>query len=156
MNADLHREFLREIQQEMAGLSEKLRQLRSVADYHASKLGISIPAADEMSSPLPPLATNGHKRPATVGIVANRFKSASQREAAETIIREAGRPMRCGEIARTMVEFGYPRPDKMSKLTNSLFTSMTRDTKRFRKAGTGLFGLVDPENQEDIEEGAGS
>jgi hypothetical protein len=139
MDTNSHREFLREVERDIATLTEKLRELRAVADYHSRKLGIAPATAGAISG----VNSNGHAAEPIRTFAPDRFKRMSQREAAALIIREAGHALRAGDIARTMVEYGYPRPQKMGQLTNSLFTSMTRDTDRFVKIGPGQWDVKD-------------
>src|SRR5262245_15695009 len=99
MQLDAHREVLNEIQQEIAALNERLGQLQAVADYHASKLnGSKLPDSRSHTG-------NGQRS----GLSA-RLKNRNQREAAAIVISESEKPMRVGDIARTLMENGYPHP----------------------------------------------
>lgn len=160
MLANAHREILAEVEHDIAVLTDKLRQLQAVASYHASKLGVDNGHAPE--TPINRLTAreavhvySDVSRMFSEGTAAStRFKNANQREAAALILKEAGRPLRAGDIARTLIKGGYPKPTKLGKLTNSLFTSMTRDERRFKKVGVGMWAYVGDKDaaEEPVEE----
>jgi hypothetical protein len=152
MLADVHRDILNEVERDILVLGEKLQKLQAVAEYHASKLGVQV----QIPTPLAggAAAQNGSHADSN-GHSATRFKNANQREAAAIVLREAGQPMRAGDIARQLVKYGYPKPAKMGKLTNALFTTMTRDSKRFKKVGVGLWGLASSTDTQETEEDPG-
>jgi hypothetical protein len=139
MHADSHREFLKEVEADIELYTEKLRELQAVRSYHASKL-----------SGKPDRSVNGSNGVAVSGTgpSTQQFKNSNQREAAAMILANSRQPMRAREIARVMLEGGYPKQE-ISKLSNALFTTMTRDPKRFRKVSAGLWGLVEQEDRNE-------
>jgi len=152
MQLDAHRQVLDEVEQDIAAYTERLRELNAVADYHARKLGISrrLPASGPSLN-----GTNGRQQALPATRQGNRFRDINQRSAAHTIILEAQQPMRATDIARVMIANGYPEPESLSKLSNSLFTTMTRDPGRFKKVGVGLWDVVKTDHKEKDQEEQG-
>jgi hypothetical protein len=144
-SGSMHAEILREVRQDIAALKERLEKLLAVEAYHAEKVGtshISNGVAGEKYS-------NGHRLTDSVAASKQkppgRFAGLGQREAAIAMLREAGKPLRCGEIARGIKGGGYDFPHDAILLANSLSTSFRRCPKVFRKAGRGLWALKDPQ-----------
>lgn len=142
MATDFHRAALDEVQAEISQLRTRLDTLQAVAEYHSAKLEqVKVNAAPRESHPW-----NGHdvrysNQLKEAAASASRVLAAhlTQRQAALAALQSAQKPLRATDIAQAIVKMGYPAPEKMSALANSLFTSMKRDPKRFRKAGAGLW-----------------
>src|SRR5688500_12162752 len=107
MNTNIHSDVLQEVRLDIAELEKQLAGLRAVEAYHAAKCG-----APAKHGPKPEHTHNGQTK---------RFKGMGQREAATIVMREAGKPMRTGDIARAMLANGFEYAD-VAKLSNSLFT----------------------------------
>jgi hypothetical protein len=134
MNATTPRGMLDEVEADIAETTAKLRELEAVKKYLAAKFGMN-------TAPIANGDSGNHRDPAA----GQRFKKMNQREAAYTILSEADRPMRANEIVKLMIDGGYPWTSKPGKLRNSVFTTMTRDDKRFKKVGEGLWETIKPE-----------
>ncbi|MDQ7824299.1 MAG: winged helix-turn-helix domain-containing protein [Candidatus Eremiobacteraeota bacterium] len=78
------------------------------------------------------------------------------REAAITILQEAGKPLHYEEIARLVIERGYIEP-KGKTPQDSISTELSRDLRKqgsnsvFIKYGKGLYGLKDYGSRPVIE-----
>jgi len=134
VNAEQHARFYEEVQADIARLEAELEELRAVANYHRLKAGLgnatsgraetTIAAAEERTSDAKPGS--------------GPFSSIKQVRAAEIVLRESSKPLRTSEIARRLIEGGYPALDA-ARLKTSLFTTMTRKKDVFVKAGVGLW-----------------
>lgn len=125
VNKDAYRRMLAEVRGDITVVEESLAQLRVVENYYLRKL-------DSFSS----AAVTDEGAPRAVA------KKANYREIAAGLIEEQGTPLRAGEIATLMLERGLVQVADKRALTNSVFVSLNRDTKRFVKAGPGLWALV--------------
>jgi hypothetical protein len=68
-----------------------------------------------------------------------------QRQAAVDVLQKAGRPMKTAEIAKAMIEGGYPfNGGDYNKLAGYLFTSFKRAERQIKKVGVGLWEAVKP------------
>lgn len=135
MDTSAHRAMLTEVEADISALELQIANLRSVAAYHASKLGKVQPAAPASKYADSSLFMAVTKQP-------DAFKHLNQREAAEVIIKSEKRPMRAPEIAARLIAGGFPTTMEKRKLANSVFTTLNRDPKRFKKVGAGLWDLV--------------
>jgi hypothetical protein len=66
----------------------------------------------------------------------------TQADAAEAVLRTAGKPMNTGDIVQAMVARGYPERDDRKHLENSVFSAMRRAPDRFKKVARGTWALV--------------
>ncbi len=133
MSAERHAEFYKELQAEIADLEQKLKELRLLAEYHGKKAGIRGNSSPRKRTKKKAAARRPHR--STGGI--------TQAKAAESILREAGKPLRAAEIAQRVINSGFEGSD-LKKLKISLFTTMTRQKHVFEKAGPGLWTLASP------------
>lgn len=124
MNPEQHAEFYQEVLTDIAMCEKQLDELRAIAQYHAAKAGIS-----------------GDSKPPKPSRKAVRFAKIHQIKAVETILREAGEPLRTAEIVSRMKAGGFPGKDP-ARVKMSIFTSMTRKIDIFKKTGPGMWSLV--------------
>jgi HB1, ASXL, restriction endonuclease HTH domain len=152
LSASVHEEMLREIREDIARIKAQLETLLAVEAYHAGKAGKSRASQAEHHY----LENNGQSldtERANKGKSHGRLAGLGQREAAIEVMREAGRPMRCGDIARSMVSGGYVYKQGTAKLANTLFTSLRRGPGMFAKTGKGLWALrIEPEATKQDDE----
>ena len=126
MTSEYHAAFLADVRRHIADVEAKLAELRTVEHYL-----VSHPDHDEA---IESNQIEERKLP-----IANF----TQIDAAVAILRAAGgRPLKTPAIVRKMIQSGYPASDSR-KLKLSVFSAMSRRTDLFRKAGPGLWTLVE-------------
>jgi hypothetical protein len=133
MKPDAHAEFYREAVEEMRQLKERYREIRAVASYHKRKAGLGeikivFRSPGSTSAPLP------------ISPEATRFRAFKQIDAAETVLREAGHPMKTSDIVDAMIGQGFLASDP-KKLRNAVFTGMTRKPSVFEKSEAGTWQI---------------
>lgn len=146
---NIHEEFVREIDKE-------IEQLMLVRAYHVSKIptisqSSSLARQPEIARQLPhklsvavsPSRGTNDRDPQDMG------SSGLQRhQMAERILRENGTPMTTGAILARARQLGWAGDGDDRKLTNALFTAMTRH-ETFYRAGPGLFALSEWKQAEE-------
>lgn len=130
MDAAGHAEAYRDVLADMLKAKREYRKLKAVAEYHKAKAGITGSDDDQPSRP----------SRQTTEIGSDRFRDSRQIDAAETVLREAGKPMKTAEIADAMLRGGFPS-DSNKKLRNAIFTGMTRKPGVFHKLESGTWAL---------------
>ena len=130
MNAEQHAMFYDEVQADIARLETELTELKAVAQYHHLKAEM---AADKV-------AEKSTKKTGIARVRVGPYVSMKQVEAAESVLRESPEPLRTREIAERLMNGGFPAKD-IARLKTSIFTTMTRKTDVFEKAGAGLWKL---------------
>ncbi len=133
-----HAAVLVEVQADIAATETRLTELRLVANYHREKAGNAGETLSPDSVVITSATKNGH------------LASMTQADAAETVLREAGKPLRTAAIVQRMAEGGFPMADP-KRLKMSIFTTMSRKKDRFRKASKGIWKLNPNPPEEAIE-----
>lgn len=134
---NIHEEFIREIDLE-------IERLMLVREYHVSKIpAAAAPLQREVARQLPQklsVAVTPLKGAANATPQDDGSSSLQRHQMAERILRENGHPMTTGAILGRARELGWVDGGDDRKLTNALFTAMTRHDL-FVKVGPGLFAL---------------
>ena len=136
MNTQQKQLLLEDVKSDIARLEEELNGLRLVAAYLSRSSGVEAASAD---APSTGKSSFVHQ---TTGRGHRFTEQTTQVEAAEVVLRDAGkgRPMSAMDIATTIAQRGYPREADRTFAT-SLFSTMSRRTDTFAKAGPGLWTL---------------
>lgn len=144
MTTDIHALALKELTSEIQRLEKELAEARAVQSYHAAR-AVNVDAVYDKPKPATevvtgtsvanPVATGG------TGATLSQLATLTQYEAAAAVLRNAGTPLKTGQIAEAMISGGFPQKDR-KKLTISLFTSLMRKPEVFTKAGSGLWKLA--------------
>jgi 16S rRNA U1498 N3-methylase RsmE len=120
--ADLYLDVSAELERLEADVENK-RRLRDYLREKAEQCGNNTPPG---------------RSPRTPG--SRRFAKSKQIDAAKVVLSEASEPLKTREIAKRLIDGGFPSDD-LPKLKTSLFTTMTRKEGIFEKAGPGLWKL---------------
>gem|GEM_PF-4893674 len=139
MATDIHAAALEQINVEIQRLESELAIAKAVANYHAARVA-KTESADTKRERISKAVGNVQIREATAGSE-TPYAAMTQYEAAATVLRNAGKPLKTGEIADEMISGGFPQTDR-KKLSISLFTSLLRKKDVFEKAGSGLWKLA--------------
>ena len=134
MDAVKHAECYHDVLADMKAAKREYFKLKAVAEYHRKKAGLAIGLPVDIHNPEPTTAGN---RPRNT----KRFSSSKQIDAAEAVLREAGRPLKTAEIAERMQREGFPM-QSAKKLRNAIFTGMTRKPAVFKKLESGTWSLA--------------
>ncbi|MGD0897929.1 MAG: HTH domain-containing protein [Thermoguttaceae bacterium] len=127
MKANKYGELLQEVAADLEKLEKDVEGLRALYKFLRKKAGLV-----ERERLGPPIANGSEAKP---------LAGVKQIEAAVMVLREAGQPLKTRDVARGMIEGGFPSNDP-ARLKTSLFTTMTRRTDMFAKAGPGLWTLA--------------
>ena len=119
--------MVQEIEAEIAALERNIDELRAVAKYHKDRMDKAAPKAV-------------FARPITRETRA-LHRDMKQIDAAEIVLKEAGKPLKTGEIVERLEARGYPIPDA-KKTRVSLYTSLLRRSDRFRRVAVGTWEYV--------------
>jgi len=121
------------IRQMLSEVESDIARLQSVADYLREKIA----------------AANGRVVPRGKSSAATSAGSSSstslagfkQVDAAEIVLKEAGKPMPTADIARAMIDRGFEGGD-FAKLRKNLYVALWRSSGgRFKSAGAGIWRL---------------
>jgi hypothetical protein len=127
MKANKYAELLPEVAADLEKLEKDVEGLRALYKFLRKKAGLID--RERLEAPV----ANGSEARPLVGM--------KQIEAAVMVLRQAGQPLKTRDIARRMIDSGFPSDDP-ARLKTSLFTTMTRRTDMFAKAGPGLWTLA--------------
>jgi hypothetical protein len=128
MDRAVHIQMRDEIRRDIAAMESQLEQLRAAEQYHASKAGPD------------PRGVHEAAHEAAHAAFACTLDNVKIWVAAQSILRDAGKPMTAPEIAEEMIRRGYKDKDRKS-LRNTLFSAMHTKPDVFRKEGPGLWWL---------------
>lgn len=147
MNSAMHRQFLEEIQADIANrqaeidkLQAEIANMQLVAIYHESKL-----KNGDLAHPTP---NRGHVKPTTPK---RGIQGLMKHEAAERALRAIGKPARVPEITKWLLDQGYGKDLEGRIFSNTIYTSMNRRPQQFRNLGEGVWTLVEWEDGVDRE-----
>jgi|GEM_PF-5526952 len=137
-----YRVALAGLQEELTELAERAAKVRTSIDVIADLLGLDSGAAaapataHDEATPIAPVASNN---PASTG--------PTIAEAAQIVLREAGRHMRALPITEQIVELGLIKPSgdlaELRASVGSVLAKNARKRRIFTKPAKGLFGLVE-------------
>jgi len=152
MDRPQYRALLEDIRQDIAGILKRREMLdreldgaRTVEQYLASKLGeapIALPEAAVAALTSPVTTDTPESRQEVDSVKMTRVDIAAM------ILRDAGRPLKIGEIIDEMHSRGFPALTDRRIMFNSVYTSMKKAKNRFRKIGHGLWTLNEDQGYE--------
>ena len=122
----MHREFLAEIEDDIAQKESEIKELEAVRRWFVQK-------ASENNGSV------GHK----LGFVSGAFGDLTRHAAAEEVLRKNGKAMSIREIVSVLQSAGYAKGIADSVLTPSLHTAMKRKSETFANPERGKWGLRD-------------
>jgi hypothetical protein len=128
MNKTQYAELYVEASADLARLEAETENIRQLCNYLRTKAGDAANNNDSL-----------HVRPVTPTKI-RRFADFKQIDAAKIVLSEASEPLKTREIAKRVMDGGFPSQD-LANLKTSLFTTMTRKADVFKKAGPGLWTL---------------
>jgi hypothetical protein len=123
MNKNKYTELYSEALADLQRLEAETDNMRRLCSYLQKKAG---PRGNDNAPPASPKS--------------RRFADSKQIDAAKVVLSEASEPLKTREIAKRLIDGGFPSDD-LPKLKTSLFTTMTRKTDVFKKVGAGLWTL---------------
>lgn len=123
MNDMVYEQILKDIEQEIG----KLEMLRTFVKSKINS-GQKTPTLFEIES-----STKNQ-------VISEGFALLTATRSAAIVLEECGKPMKVAEIYKKMLEKGFKWTSKNPK--NSLYTSLDRKKKTFKRMGVGYFGLT--------------
>ena len=130
MNANQYADLFAEVTADVERLEAELAQVQAVRKYLENKVEKNGSGVSDHSSERAP-----RSRP---------FAGMKQIGAAAIVLQDAKQPLKTREIAKRLIDGGFPAKD-IARLKTSLFTTMTRKPEVFKKAGVGLWALAKTE-----------
>ena len=135
-------ELLEKINLDIQRLEIELAEAKAAASYISRTMNRSPrKQAPKKSSKKPAKSSMPLSADSTQVDLSKPLSELTQYEAAATVLKNAGKSLKTGEIADAMIAGGFPQTDR-KKLSISLFTSMTRKSEIFKKAGSGSWKLA--------------
>jgi hypothetical protein len=126
---EMHVQFLRELDKEIAEKEEEIAELRRVREYHSQKVS---PLGEHQLPPFKPV---------------DSLENMTQLSAAEYVLRHEGRALHTTEIVECMKMGGYQfRSDDPATARNSVYSVMFRHKDKFRLIGRGRWTLATSNN----------
>lgn len=120
---------LAEVRAQIASLQAELNKLAAVESY----LGDMVAEKPDEPRSLPVSASRGRR---------GRFQNLLKWEAVKTVLEEANRPLKIGEIIDTLSAEGYGTDIKRNVQHNSIYTTMTRKPEMFVKNNNAEWSVV--------------
>lgn len=148
MDATHHRQFVRQLDEQLAKLDDEIRRLtgraewlRNVRAWHVEMSNLAPGEHQEQVAPLPLSPTTPPSTASSNG-TAGRFAKSTVAEAAEVVLREAGSIQSTQAITEAIIAGGYQPRCSPHDFRTTVYSAMHRAKEVFFRARPGEWELM--------------